>query len=352
MQDGDRHDADDDDDHDLNRSLSGSRRATSHLAPLVFGADGKVSVATMSLGENLARHHSMRNRNPDSQASGAGYSSDKPGYSSSPNRHPTKLPIHDTSLWRSHPSQQIISSNGGKQDRAPSPTLDRFSVNHPRPTKESPREPQRLTLFQEDDDYEELNSNYPLSEDGMGTPRANATNAKAAQVSLRASSEIDGKTEPHGQPSMGAGRKRRRNTPDYDDTALGHMNYADLRHQPFDANPSLPSAPISTNGVAADVSLPERLERYKTRGEREQKQLFAQMNLQDWESSGDWFLEQFGLLTLKLKEARRGKRAMVETFETEIAAREEAVRVRTENIDVKLANIRNKGEAMLAEKDV
>lgn len=76
------------------------------------------------------------------------------------------------------------------------------------------------------------------------------------------------------------------------------------------------------------------------------------MSVGDWERSGDWFLDQFGIVAKKLKEARKEKRDMVERFETEIANREEAVRVRTENITKKLSKIRHKGEDMLADKEV
>ncbi|KAG7132171.1 hypothetical protein HYQ45_009326 [Verticillium longisporum] len=143
-------------------------------------------------------------------------------------------------------------------------------------------------------------------------------------------------------------KKRDRNNVDYDDKTLMRMSYSDLQNQPFDADPA--QAASGADKSVVGETLPEKLEHYRSKSSTEQKQFFAELDLGDWERSGDWFLEQFGRVAQKLKETRQSKRATVETFETELASREEAVRLRTENINLKLKKIKSKGEDMLADK--
>lgn len=199
-------------------------------------------------------------------------------------------------------------------------------------------------------DEDDLNSNYPIDPDVEGTPRASHKRGKREDGFFDSSPPPPMRRMAQSDPEGGLGKKRRRESLDYDDVALSRMSYVELQNQPFDANPT--RLALETNGKSApDESLVARLERGKDKGEKEQKQFFTQMNLADWERSGDWLMEQFGLVTQRLKEARQNKRAMVDTFEAEIARREDAVRARTETINRKLDKIKHKGEDMLADRE-
>lgn len=144
--------------------------------------------------------------------------------------------------------------------------------------------------------------------------------------------------------------KKRRRDIDYDDTALQRMNFEELQNEPFDHDPTK-EAPQSPAKPPGDT-LSDRLKFYSEKDEASQAQLFTQMSMRDWEDSGDWFLEQFGDVVRKMKEARHAKRQMVEQFEKEISSREEAVRHKKDSIDRKLSKLKNDSFAMMNGKEL
>lgn len=144
--------------------------------------------------------------------------------------------------------------------------------------------------------------------------------------------------------------KKRRRDIDYEETVLQQMNFAELLSEPFDYDPARelnqsPAKPPADN-------LSDRLKFYSGKGEEAQTQVFTQMPVRDWEESGDWFLEQFGDIVKRMREARHAKRKMVEQFETEVLDREEIVRRKKEVIDRKLSKFRHDSEAMMEGKDL
>lgn len=144
-------------------------------------------------------------------------------------------------------------------------------------------------------------------------------------------------------------KKRRRPSLDYDDKMLSCMTYHDLQGEPFDVVPQLPGM----NGHdAAASNLATRLTQFQQQGEREQHQFFANMSIEDWEDSGDWFAEQFSGIMGRLREARRSKRQMIRAFETEASHREEAIRLRTEALDRKLAKMKQDGQRVVGDKEL
>ncbi|KAJ4415191.1 hypothetical protein N0V82_007492 [Gnomoniopsis sp. IMI 355080] len=142
--------------------------------------------------------------------------------------------------------------------------------------------------------------------------------------------------------------KKRRHDIDYDDTALLRMNFEELQNEPFDHDPTkeVPQSPAKPPGD----NLGDRLKFYGGKDEDAQAHLFTQMSVRDWEDSGDWFLEQFGDVVRRMKEARQAKRWMVEQFEKEVSNREEAVRHKKEGIDRKLSKLKNDSFAMMKDK--
>lgn len=144
-------------------------------------------------------------------------------------------------------------------------------------------------------------------------------------------------------------RKRRRLSADYDDKMLSSMTYGHLQNEPFDLDPSKVSSQKSQDAAA---KLPLRLEQFRQQGEREQKEMFESMSMEDWEASGDWFVEQFTDLMKRLREARRSKRLTIRAFEDEASRREEAVRLRSETIDRKLIKMRQDGQRVVEDRSV
>ncbi|KHO01541.1 uncharacterized protein MAM_00542 [Metarhizium album ARSEF 1941] len=144
-------------------------------------------------------------------------------------------------------------------------------------------------------------------------------------------------------------KKRRRPSLDYDDKVLSSMTYQDLQEEPFDLVPQL----LGMNGHDMSTSkLVSRLEQFQQQGEHEQRQFFANMSIEDWEDSGDWFAAQFTDMMKRLRNARREKRQMIRSFETEASHREEAIRLRTDAIDRKLAKMKQDGQRVVGDKDL
>lgn len=144
--------------------------------------------------------------------------------------------------------------------------------------------------------------------------------------------------------------KKRRRDIDYDDADLERMSFAELQNEPFDHDPAR-EVPQSPAKPPAD-NLGDRLKFYDGKDENIQAQFFTEMPVRDWEESGDWFLEQFGDIVKRMREARQAKRKMVEQYETEISNREEVVRRKKENIDRKLSKLKHDGDAMMKGKEL
>ncbi|KAF7558396.1 hypothetical protein G7046_g5766 [Stylonectria norvegica] len=145
-------------------------------------------------------------------------------------------------------------------------------------------------------------------------------------------------------------KKRRRGNPDYDDQALTAMSFTELQSQPFDFDPS---KAVEKNGFGTGAdNLGARLDQFSHLGEKEQRHLFSTMPIDDWESSGEWFVTQFAGFMHSMREARQKKRRIIQDFENEAAAREEAVRLRSEAIDRKLSKMKQDGQRVVEDKDL
>ena len=151
-------------------------------------------------------------------------------------------------------------------------------------------------------------------------------------------------------PASTTSRKRRASL-DYNDAELHAMSYADLRGQSFDFDPQT-AALQQTSAPPAGGSVEERLEHYKRKGSMDQHEFLARLDVDEWDEAGDWFLARFGEVMLRLKQARRTKRRLVQQFEDEVAAREEAVRGKIEGIGRTLEDLRQEGQTMMEGKDV
>ncbi|OLN97341.1 hypothetical protein CCHL11_01136 [Colletotrichum chlorophyti] len=318
------------------------RPAERHM-PYIVGKDGSLKLAGFSKqASGLPSNGGVPAPRIEHETQPDVYLSD-PIYNS-PTRRQTQIALHPSTVRRSFDPS---TSEDDEEVFSDSPTQQ--VVTHDlRHVKRDDRalEPRRHTLFQKDDEIEgSLASDYPVSDDNRDTPRASRKKGLLRKPAL-----MDSSFPAAGHRSQrDKTRKRRHDNCDYADDELVGMTYEQLRQQPFDSDPAKTSlqsvGPLTGDGLSA------KLNHFRDQRDADQKQFFMQMTVSDWERSGDWFLEQFGEVTRKLKEARRKKRDMVDEFEKEIASREEAVRLRTENITKKLGKIKDKGEDMLADKE-
>jgi hypothetical protein len=133
-----------------------------------------------------------------------------------------------------------------------------------------------------------------------------------------------------------------------DDTVLGTKTFSELQREPFDLDPA---KTVILNGDGSDGdSLSKRLRTIQTQPEREQRAYFGRMPLDEWEASGDWFVDQFAGLMNRFKDARKEKRRVVQEFEAEAARREQAVRLRADAIDDKLVKMRQDGQRVVGSR--
>ncbi|KAI1142393.1 extracellular mutant protein 11-domain-containing protein [Hypoxylon sp. FL0543] len=136
---------------------------------------------------------------------------------------------------------------------------------------------------------------------------------------------------------------------DYDDGTLAAMDYSELKKEAFDFDPAQAEAQSAIGPPRG--TLPEKLVLFLDKDQASQAEFFSKMSIDDWENSGEWFLERFGDVMKRLREARRMKRRMIEDFENEIAERDEAVRNKIQGIDRTLAELRSEGEGMMLGKE-
>ncbi|ORY62983.1 extracellular mutant protein 11-domain-containing protein [Pseudomassariella vexata] len=137
---------------------------------------------------------------------------------------------------------------------------------------------------------------------------------------------------------------------DYNDGELAAMRYEDLKQQEFDYDPAQVEA--QSVDLPPQGTLPEKLRYFQDKGQETQAVFFSKMSLKDWDESGDWFLERFGDIVNRLKEARLAKRQTVEAFEDEIAERESAVRNKVHVIGRTLTDLKSEGEGLMRGKDI
>jgi hypothetical protein len=149
-----------------------------------------------------------------------------------------------------------------------------------------------------------------------------------------------------------ANPRKRRQSLDYNDAELHAMSYSNLRTEAFDFDPQTAAMQQPSVLPPAGGSIEERLEHYKTKGSMDQHEFFTRIAMDEWDEAGDWFLTQFGGVMQRLKTARKAKRRLVQQFEDEVAAREEAVRGKIENIERTLEDLKEEGQNMMEGKDV
>lgn len=310
---------------------------SSHFSEFIIGNDGMMKVRPIPNDQQQQpqqqpqQHHlhHISNHIPENPFESPPLESQGPPQQQQHNKLPVREALGRGS-YAGHPVNQLIDEDE-MMGAVPS------SFENPRRVPDRPRhEPSNRAspIFSDEDEYERIEAANQI------TPRAK--DKKPPRKLLESS------LPPYTTTRDDRGRKRRRNSCDYDDNALSSMKFSELRKQPFDYDPSAETPPPLSRGLEGD-SLTGKLEYYKKKPEADQKTFFTQMSVTDWERSGDWFLEQFGSLIQQMKENRQQRRAVVDKYEREIANREESVRLKTESIHKKLDKMKQNGLRVVAD---
>ena len=245
-----------------------------------------------------------------------------------------KLPVRQVKVKnRPIPSQRAMHM--AREVISPSPSAEN-ALRHGKHTGKGPRR-----TFPDHDSDDEMDNVIGYDEPRMAFDMHNVRDSRRPLM------RGDSKHGNVAQHRLSQDRKRRRGSADYDDKMLSCMTYSELQSEPFDMEPARTTGP---NAHDAATKLPLKLEQYRQQDPKEQHHMFSTMSIDDWECAGDWFVDQFTDIMNRLRNARRGKRRMIQGFENEAAAREEAVRLRSETIDRKLAKMRADGQRVVEDK--
>lgn len=132
---------------------------------------------------------------------------------------------------------------------------------------------------------------------------------------------------------------------DYGPEELYKKDYSSLKAEPFDHSPN--AHPFVVSGLSESAVLTDKLTHLTGAEPKTQAEFFASLNIDEWEESGDWFLDRFGETIKKLKDVRREKRKAARAFEDEIEARETTVHKKRALTHAAMIEMKTSGAAVL-----
>jgi hypothetical protein len=132
---------------------------------------------------------------------------------------------------------------------------------------------------------------------------------------------------------------------DYDSETLNLKTYEELNAQPFDDDPVERLSILA----AADAAKPlnERLELVQKMDNDAKHAFMTSLSLEEWEETGDWFLDRFSAVVNKMKDARKARRKLTKSFEEEIFKRHERVQRKKRDIEEALTEMSRSGQGVL-----
>ena len=92
---------------------------------------------------------------------------------------------------------------------------------------------------------------------------------------------------------------------------------------------------------------PDQLQLVQKMDNNAKQAFLASLTLDQWEEAGDWFLERFGDIVTKLKDARKERRKLAKGFGDEIFARHQRVQGKKRTIQAALDAMGKSGEGVL-----
>lgn len=151
-----------------------------------------------------------------------------------------------------------------------------------------------------------------------------------------------------GNPKLGAEMY----LPEYSDTTLKKMSYADLEKEPWD-RPDDRKVFQLAKPLRENDSFKAKMEHYVFKeGQDAQVSFYEQISPEDWDEGGDWFVEKFTELLNEIKLKRAEKKKCTKKFEEEISAREKLVRGKSDYLDKEFKYMRVGGEGILRGKRI
>ncbi|GAB7364851.1 hypothetical protein MBLNU230_g5644t1 [Neophaeotheca triangularis] len=135
---------------------------------------------------------------------------------------------------------------------------------------------------------------------------------------------------------------------DYPPQQLYKMDYDALKNEEFDRGPHDNHPNFSMGQHAQD--LPSQLQQYKSASPGQKQRFLNSLDIAQWEEAGDWFLDQFGDIVRKMKEARKKRRAAAHEFEAEVEKRHNVISSKRKLTDEALGEMRMNGDKLLLPK--
>ncbi|KAI0132249.1 extracellular mutant protein 11-domain-containing protein [Xylariales sp. AK1849] len=354
------------------------RDSDTERPPFVIGENGMIDVLNAPLIKSTSTPDARARASskgaapdPDSYIEDTHYqaASDK-SPPNSLNHHRARLPLRATkresySERTSYPSSQnVMSSPPDQAYQTPGDGLEYVPQDDRGHLRVPDHGPHRSTMFENidtplashpDSDVESIEdqptpkpapkSSPPVNRTLFSKDRDRDSKGSKGRNSLRESSM----PRPASEKRHSTAKKRQFDL-DYDDGALAAMKYSELKKQNFDYDPA--QAESQSAQRPPQGTLPEKLNHFLDKDQDAQATFFMGMPVRDWDDSGDWFLERFGDIMHRLKDARRAKRDLVDGFETEIAEREEAVRRKIHGIGQTLENLKSEGQVLMEGKEL
>jgi hypothetical protein len=134
---------------------------------------------------------------------------------------------------------------------------------------------------------------------------------------------------------------------DYDLDTLLTMEYNALKNESFDKNPRALDQPLPEDQL--QKPLDKRLDfAQKSLDLAKQAAFFQSLPTNEWEDAGDWFLEQFGDIIKRTKEARQKKRKFAQEFEREVEKRYKHVAKMQRQVEDAMSKMKAQGEGLVA----
>jgi hypothetical protein len=136
---------------------------------------------------------------------------------------------------------------------------------------------------------------------------------------------------------------------DYDHDVLFKMKYEDLKDEDFDTIPRKPTPVLSDDMLRRPLT--ERLEHVqRSLDANDQGKFFKALPTREWEEAGDWFLDQFGSIITRTREARQKKRKLAKEFEAEVEKRHRHVAKKRSQVEEALQKMSAQGQGLIPPK--
>jgi hypothetical protein len=279
------------------------------------------------------------------------------------NQPPQRQPTQPTGIVGRF-NQQIMQMRPGQQGHnygekvETSKKRSRSSELKPETRYDQNGDPFTSGRIDEDDEVRrerDVDQNEGLDElngDGVRTPRATAGHDGELQGSNQRPNDSL-QVQKSSQPAIDHPQSEKPSVVARpEDQKLMGKSYAEVENDSWELSPP---TPVANRGAAAPLTLEDRLEdivkRTEVGGDNDATmQFFMDMSTTDWEESGDWFVDRFSQIMQDMKNNRKKRRAITEKFESEIRAREEAVRGKSENLKKTFEDMQASGEGVLRGK--